>query len=405
MRSEGGMKRSIGRLPVALLFVLAAAYLAFGRLARPLGPCEGPVRDASERIQTSLAAIEHDAGAALDAGRMDRLGENARSATTGFRTCCLVLQAGTVDPEQFGRCRALAESVAAGLDGVATAATHGSAEAAAQEATLVAIAATDTAARALDEEVQLLTGIRPTSSAATSVGASEHEPNDTFASAVLLPLGRTVGGAISGVVDRDFFRFHGDPGVRDRARLALHNRSMTLAPQIILFDARKTRIRERYEVTPGADLDLEFTLEPDQDEYVEVLRFGRDGGDYELTVTRTHAADVFEPNDDAFTATPLGLGAPCTASVLDEHDADWYRVSTTDGAPLTVRLENRSTTLAPRLRVFDHNRAELSEHHSVSAGASLDLVVAGGPAETYYLEVAAFSGGGSYELGVTAKAR
>jgi hypothetical protein len=397
------MHRSLRRLAAAVALVLVATYLAFGRLTRPLGPCAAPIRQTSDRLAASLALLERQGEAALGAASLRRLAERTQAATAGFRVCCVVLEAGTLDPAQFGRCRTLFEDYATRLDGIA-AAVRADGDPAAGEAIRVAIAGAETNARELDQQVQRLTGIRPTG-ASQPASASEHEPNDTFATARPLAFDHAVTGTVSGVVDRDFFRLRGDAGGRDRARLVLRNRSMTLAPQVILFDGRRTRLREYYDITAGASLEIHFTVEPNQDHYVEVLRVGREGGDYELTLTQDHAADAYEPNDDAFTATAVHLGPPLTANLLDEQDADWYRVTAAGGAPLAVRLENRSTTLAPRVRVYDHNRAEIVERHSVSAGESLDLLLPGASDATYYLEVAPLTGGGgAYELRVTAKA-
>ena len=397
------MHRSLRRLAAAIALVLVATYLAFGRLARPLGPCEAPIRQTSDRLAASLAVLERHGDAALGGASLRRLAERSQAATAAFRICCVVLEAGILDPAQFARCRTLVEDYATRLDGIAAAVRAGT-DPAAGEAIRVAIVGAETNARELDQQVQLLTGIRPTG-ASQPPSASEHEPNDTFATARPLAFDHAVTGAVSGVVDRDFFRLRGDAGGRDRARLVLRNRSMTLAPQVILFDGRRTRVREYYDATAGASLEIHFTVEPNQDHYVEVLRVGREGGDYEITLTQDHAADAYEPNDDALTATPVHLGPPLTANLLDEQDADWYRVTAADGAPLAVRLENRSTTLAPRVRVYDHNRAEIVERHSVSAGESLDLLLPGAGDATYYLEVAPMTGGGGpYELRVNAKA-
>jgi hypothetical protein len=398
------MHRTLRRLAAAVLLVLVASYLAFGRLARPLGPCEAPIRETADRLAESMAFIERKGALLLGDASLGRLAERSHAATAGFRICCVVLQAGALDPAQFARCRTLFEDFATRLDGI-TAAVRAGSDPAAGEALRVAFAGAETNARELDQQVQLLTGIRPTATSQPA-GASEHEPNDTFATARPLAFDHAVMGTISGVVDRDFFRLRGDGGGRDRARLVLRNRSMTLAPQIILFDARRTRLREYYDVTAGASLEVHFTVEPNQDRYVEVLRVGREGGDYELTLTQDHAADAYEPNDDAFTATPVHPGPPLAANLLDEQDADWYRVTAAADAALAVRLENRSATLAPRVRVYDHNRAEIGERHSVRAGESLDLVLPGARDATYYLEVAPVTGGGGgpYELRVSARA-
>ncbi len=89
------------------------------------------------------------------------------------------------------------------------------------------------------------------------------------------------------------------------------------------------------------------------------------------------------------------------------NDVDYFRV-TTPPAPrdlVEIEIENRSTTLAPVLKLFDADqRATGMGMTERKPGASIRLTIAPTPNTTLYLEVSGYgSSAGAYTLRVTPK--
>jgi hypothetical protein len=115
--------------------------------------------------------------------------------------------------------------------------------------------------------------------------------------------------------------------------------------------------------------------------------YQRSVGKYLLTIAAQKAYDQYEPNDDAQTATPLKLGETAEANILDGEDVDWYHLSGANDKKTTVRLENLSKTLQPKIRVHRGDKSMLLEASTNVGGADLEFAFESELGKDYYLEV------------------
>jgi outer membrane protein OmpA-like peptidoglycan-associated protein len=63
-----------------------------------------------------------------------------------------------------------------------------------------------------------------------------------------------------------------------------------------------------------------------------------------------------------------------------------------------VRLENRSTTLRPDIKLYNADRSQLSEKYDGTSGASVEQAISLEPGQTIYVEVLPYSSAGAYQL-------
>lgn len=122
-------------------------------------------------------------------------------------------------------------------------------------------------------------------------------------------------------------------------------------------------------------------------------------------ITDSVSSEV-EPNDRLETANILIAGHPVAVDIQDSPDQDYFRF-TTPPAPrdlLEISLVNRSTTLAPRLRIYDDEGLLLPlGKEENKPGESLSVIVGPAPDTTLYLQVAGVNDTvGAYTLAVKA---
>jgi hypothetical protein len=408
-------KRALVAL-VASTAILGVAYFAYDLWKRRDNPCETIFQQTRVTLGSSLDVIRAKGALVLGEEKLQDLTERSQIVAINLKTCCIVLQAGKLSADEFLRCKASVEDYERRIARVATAVgeAHAVGEptalpAAARQEVEATLRSAEATSQSLAQQVQALvpdggSKAGPSSTLAPApTAADETEPNDGFAAATTLALGATARGALGGGNDRDFWRLRSEPGRRDRFRVALVNGSMGFSPKVRAYNGRKSEVGDAYDATLGANLDLVFVASPDEDQYVEVTSWGGTGGPYELRVVAERAFDAYEPNDDALAPSTIALGETIAANLLDGHDVDWYRVTGITAARIAVRLDNRSTTLAPDVHVYDRNRAEVARAYNATNGASLDLVAPAAAGADAYVRVTRWSGsGGAYHLAVRA---
>ena len=183
-------------------------------------------------------------------------------------------------------------------------------------------------------------------------GSEEQEPNDTIFQANLFEVGHEVNAEISNAKDQDFFKFRYKAKLRDKITVSMESRSTTLRPHVKVYNKNKSEILSRHNSTYGANLEFTLSVEPQSDHYLRVHPY--DGsGQYRLTVVPQQTFDRYEPNDDQFSATGMEMGQTIAANIMDAKDADWYRLTGINSEEVTVRMESRSTTLRPHVKVYN----------------------------------------------------
>lgn len=107
-----------------------------------------------------------------------------------------------------------------------------------------------------------------------------------------------------------------------------------------------------------------------------------------------------EPNDNKASAARLSVNAPVEGEVSTTDDSDNFVF--TSGAKVRdrviVRLQNRSDTLRPYLKLFGPDKAAIKEAYSGTAGADTDLAFTAEPGARYYVEVNPYGTTGQYTL-------
>lgn len=113
-----------------------------------------------------------------------------------------------------------------------------------------------------------------------------------------------------------------------------------------------------------------------------------------------------EPNDTKASAAELAINTPTAGEISSTEDSDNFAV--TSGAErrdrVILRLQNRSDTLRPYLKLFGADKAAITEAYSATAGADTELVFTAEPGRRYYVEVNPYGTSGQYTLSVLPQA-
>ena len=222
-------------------------------------------------------------------------------------------------------------------------------------------------------------------------------PGGTIEQAATAAIGTSIDGEILKPDQNDFYRFDVPLKQRDLAVVRLQNKSTTLKPEFKLFSADRSAGAEPYDGTPGASVEKTITLEPGQAFFVEVENYGSTGK-YTLSVTPQKAFDSHEPNDDVLSASSVVIGTTIEASIMDDKDSDWYRISGATQKTIHVTFDNQSTTLKPDLKFYSANKSATGEKYDGTPGANLDFTFDVEPGKDFYLQVLPYSSTGKYRI-------
>ena len=228
----------------------------------------------------------------------------------------------------------------------------------------------------------------PHKGAAESARAIREElGNNTILTATSIPLSTAVEARIAGNEDTDFYRFTAPERQRDILEVKFENRSTTLAPGITFVNADKAQVHYTFNDTAGADLKYRFSTEAGDTHYVQVWRQGGSGGAYALTITPEEAYDRYEPNDGILQATQISVGSATEANIMDQKDTDYYQVTVGAAGEVVAWVQNRSTTLAPGITLYNADKAQINYTFNDTAGADLKHRFSVDAGATYYIQV------------------
>ena len=97
-----------------------------------------------------------------------------------------------------------------------------------------------------------------------------------------IAIGKPVEADIMDAQDTDFYQIR--TVAAGPARVSLDNRSTTLQPGIVLYDAQKSSLGQREDATAGANLEYAIPVQPNLTYYVQIYGHYHTGGAYTLTV-------------------------------------------------------------------------------------------------------------------------
>ena len=368
---------------VALL-MFAVVYLGYDLVKGKVSPCESIFQQASAGLTTKIEFLKAKGEIKLGASKVAELSDRAQVAALSLKTCCTVLDAGRINPEQFLECKAKARTYDERVDDVveilrSRLAGAGAAAAEPVEGLSAAIAKASDASRALNTQVsqvvteQEIKTLKAVPANRRAIDAAEREANDDALNANLIELGKTVQAAIGAEGDADVFTFTTPPTYRDWIKINVENRSTTLHPHLDLLDAAKANVGGTSNTTAGGDVSYEFVAAPGATYSARIAsHYGNSTGVYFLSVVATKAYDALEPNDDILTAHKIAEGTPVKAAIMDKNDVDFFVVpGAANERSMTVTLTNGSATLRPNVAIYDAAKTQISSQSNTTAGGDV----------------------------------
>ena len=409
------MKKQMRLLIIGVtVIVVVIAYLV---LAGRRTECDTIFEQTATRVGGNIEVIKNKGQFFLGREQVQALTDSSQKVGLHLKSCCLSQQTGNMTPDQFQNCVDGAKDyetkilqVTNLINEAQSAKEQGNTQLEEQksvQAREVVIAATSSGSELGKVAANLSTVRQPSSSTSTATVGKlnvEQEPNNTILQANVGEMGTTISAEIATADDTDFFQFQYKDAKNRRDIVAVHleNKSTTLQPSVRLLNEDKSEARAW--ATPnaeGANLDFSFSVDPGKIYYVQVASYyGRTAGRYTLSVAPQRAYDTYEPNDDAFTATPIKLGQSLEANIMDGADLDWYRISGVNAKTVTVHLENQSNTLQPSMRVHNADKSVAQDWTSANVpGANLESSFPAEPGKDYYVVVMAYGRtAGKYKL-------
>jgi hypothetical protein len=367
----------------------------------------------SEEVTTSLRAdvdlIGKKGEFLLGKQKVQDFSDESKRYIANLKTCCIVLQGGTLGPDKFLECKndvaqreTRVTQIVSVINQAQAAQSTGQTEVVKQKLEVAdrLISEVRGSGAVFEQNVAQLS---PTSPDAAPLSTAESEPNNDAFHANRIALGATVKGEIAPADDQDWFVLRADTTVRDWMDIKITNRSTTLQPCLSLYDSNKTHVGDQCGGNASANVEMAQVVEPGKDYYVLVSSYaGRTTGAYTLSVTARKAYDAYEPNNDIFLANSIAVGKTIDANIMEGSEQDWYIVKSYQGKQLAVRLENRSTTLQPCLALYDSNRTHLADQCAGNASANVDMARVVEPGKDYYVLVSSYAGrtAGNYRLTV-----
>lgn len=425
------------------LALFALLYLGYDLAQSKISPCEAIFRESALGLKTKISFLKTEGELQIGREQLTELDERAQMAALNLKTCCTVLDAGRLDPEQFLQCKGSARSYETHLaeladlvrqavrEGITTSAiadSHTASNASASDAAAAPVPSAPPATPQIKEQIdkqvaaardvsrnfnrevvavrkeQAVAQLQAVPPQQVEIEAKEREPNDDGLTTNGIALDAWITAAIGTGKDADYFAFTTPETYRDVVRVELKNRSTTLEPRIELFDGERTSRGAVHKTTHGADLAYEFVAAPDTPYLVRVSNYyGDSTGVYLLRVRAMKAYDMHEPNDDILHAKPIAPGKSVEAQIMDKADVDFFtfRAGASEGR-MQVAVENRSTSLQPEIAVYDSAKALIGSANNTTAGGNASFSFKAKPDARYYLRVRDYysSAAGAYSLTV-----
>jgi hypothetical protein len=377
----------------ASLSLIAFLYLGYDIAKGSVSPCESIFQQASVGLSTKIKFLKAEGELKLGRDKLAELSERAQMAALSLKTCCIVLDAGRIDPEQFLTCKAKTRAYDNQVENVvakvqAASATSGAPAPALATAIETAIATS----RDLNQSVvkisqeQQLQSLQTATAKKLSIDSTESEPNNDALNANVLTLAKSAKASIGIAKDVDVFTFTTPPDHRDWFRIELKNLSTTLEPNIELLDSEKTSVGSVRNTTAGGDVAYQFVAPPSTTYSFRVSSYyGAATGVYVVTATPEKAYDTFEPNETVLTATRMKETVPVKAKIMDKYDVDFFVVDAIVAGERKLKLSiaNNSPTLHPAVQLFDASKTEITSTRNTTAGGDLVLEFKSTPGPVY----------------------
>lgn len=417
------------------------AYFGHDLVRSELSPCESIFEQTAVSLSTKITFLKTEGEIQIGKQKLADLGERAQMTALNLKTCCTVLNEGKLDPEQFLQCKekgrsydtrieelvalvrasvankvtekAAASNKSAPAIRLATAGITGSIKSVAVPKNLSKLiekkveAARETSKQFNLQIVQVrkeqaFNKLEVTAPKNVEIAGQESEPNNDVLNTNVIELGKWVTAAVNAPKDLDYYVFTTPKLHRDWMRIEIQNRSTTLEPKVQLYNDKKAAAGGAKNTTAGGDLTYSFVAGPNAKYYLRVSNhYGESRGVYLLRVSPSKAYDAHEPNQDILKAKKVSAGSEVKAAIMDKYDVDYYVFENSGKkGKVTVKLQNRSTSLHPKLNIYGGNKVHMGERHSGTRGADLEHSFEAQPNSKYFVAVSDHyrEGAGDYTL-------
>lgn len=410
------------------LAAMALLYLGYDLIKTRMSPCESIFRQTALALSTKLKFLKAEGELEIGHDKMAELSERAQMTALNLKTCCTVLDAGRLNPEQFMTCKSKARNYDTRVEEIVTLVSHAKPNASLVPKTpdnpaTVATPTPDQVKKKVADAIevsksfnqhlvkvrkeQVLETLEAKTPEHVEVKAKEQEPNNNLLQSNKVQLGTWVTGSVGASGDADVYSFTTPDVHRDWITVEVQNRSTGLEPYLLFYDSEKTNFANTYKTTSGADLSYSFVANPGITYFARVSSYyGKSTGVYLLRVKAGKAYDKFEPNERILDAKPITRGETIEARVMDRGDVDYYALSATGSAEeVTLRIENTSDTLHPYITIYDGQKNSIKNTYSTTPGADVALKVSIPAKQKFYIRVQDYytKAGGSYRLHSVAK--
>jgi outer membrane protein OmpA-like peptidoglycan-associated protein len=115
---------------------------------------------------------------------------------------------------------------------------------------------------------------------------------------------------------------------------------------------------------------------------------------------------AMEAGDSILNAAKTKIGATVQGEIVPEGGSNFFYFANSGKKRdrILVRLENKSTTLRPNIKVYNEDKSQIANAYDYTDGASVEQMISLDPGEGIYVEVLPFTGtAGAYELSAKAQ--
>jgi outer membrane protein OmpA-like peptidoglycan-associated protein len=117
------------------------------------------------------------------------------------------------------------------------------------------------------------------------------------------------------------------------------------------------------------------------------------------------APQTVAPGADITSAAPAKIGMTIDGEIKQDGPSDFYKFENPGKLRdiVVVRLENKSATLRPDIKIYNSERSQLFERYDGTAGANVEQAVSLDPGQALYVQVLPYNSAGAYQLSAIAQ--
>jgi hypothetical protein len=189
---------------------------------------------------------------------------------------------------------------------------------------------------------------------ATKAQQTEVEPNETFAQAQTLELGKEMKGTISVGGDNDYYKVT----VTQAGTLVLsfENTPAVIRPQFTVYDASRTQLKSNWNDS-GKNLYLNVNVCSIGTYYILVNDFygfssSKSSENY-IVKAVLNTDDAYECNNSLSTAKPIQSGQAIKIAIGSQYDNDYFKITAKRAGVLRVSVENTPSNIRASLNMYD----------------------------------------------------